>query len=212
METDISVGSSEINYIRITPRSGSVAKYRIHILAGDIDTSYHSTINVFLINLGDNFLWIIQRKCIAQLICENIEIPIIALTIYLNTTEQGVSCFGISDDTPISTSLKTSSHSIPPNIVLFDPDKINVYNTTNDIILESFTTFTPMFNLNIIFISLMTPVVISQQEIFWHIGITLHLVWLQSQAHLCDQVQLLNCMLSRPATRISRWWFTLLST
>ncbi len=82
------------SYSRIAPRSGLSVKSSIDVGAGVIDRDYRDEVKVLLINNGTSDFVFRQGDRIAQLIIENISLPLIRVTRDLSATARQASGFG----------------------------------------------------------------------------------------------------------------------
>lgn len=95
VKTDLQIKVPDGSYGRVAPRSGLAWRNQIH-LAGVIDADYRGPINIILFNLSNETFKISRGDRIAQLVCEKIASPDIAVVESLNKTDRGEKGFGSS--------------------------------------------------------------------------------------------------------------------
>ena len=81
-------------YGRIAPRSGLAWNQHISIGGGVIDADYRGNVAVILFNHSDHNVSIMRGDKIAQLICEEIQYPILKEVSELSPSDRGICGFG----------------------------------------------------------------------------------------------------------------------
>lgn len=81
-------------YGRIAPRSGLAVREGLDVMAGVVDSSYRGEVQVLLVNLGPNAVWIEPGSRIAQLIVEKCEPATFHEVEVLDETERAAGGFG----------------------------------------------------------------------------------------------------------------------
>jgi len=81
---------------QVRPRSGLAINHGITLLntPGTIDWDYRGEIKVILINLGDEDFHIQRGDRIAQLVINKVEIPLIEVVEFIDSTDRGAGGFG----------------------------------------------------------------------------------------------------------------------
>eukprot|EP00523_Entomoneis_sp_CCMP467_P011085 CAMPEP_0168721646 /NCGR_PEP_ID=MMETSP0724-20121128/2191_1 /TAXON_ID=265536 /ORGANISM="Amphiprora sp., Strain CCMP467" /LENGTH=220 /DNA_ID=CAMNT_0008768297 /DNA_START=16 /DNA_END=678 /DNA_ORIENTATION=+ len=112
--TDLAVACPPGTYARIAPRSGLALKKGIDVGAGVIDADYRGPVGVILFNWGSEDFNIQQGDRIAQMILEQIVLPIVEEVVdgELPETTRGAGGFG---STGVSSSSSSSSSTDPVN-------------------------------------------------------------------------------------------------
>ena len=77
------------HYGHLCSKSGLATRHHIHVGAGIVDPDYTGEIKVLLLNLGTEPFQILAGNAIAQLILENISIPILHKVDILPSTSRG---------------------------------------------------------------------------------------------------------------------------
>ena len=81
-------------YGRIAPRSGLAWNQHLSIGGGVIDADYRGNVAVILFNHSDHNVSIMRGDKIAQLICEEIQYPILKEVSELSPSDRGICGFG----------------------------------------------------------------------------------------------------------------------
>ena len=96
IDTGIAIAIPSEAYGRIAPRSGLAVKAAISVGAGVIDSDYHGSLKVLLVNNADNDFKVHKGDRIAQLIFEQILVNNLELVDDLDTTSRDTQGFGSS--------------------------------------------------------------------------------------------------------------------
>ena len=98
--TSISIETPDNTYGRITLHSGLASKANVNIGARVINPDYRGELKVLMINNSNKPHKVHSGDCIAQLILEGAQTPLIVVTDSLSTTIRGQAGFGLTDMTP----------------------------------------------------------------------------------------------------------------
>ena len=108
VKTDLSIACPPGTYARIAPRSGLALKKGIDTGAGVVDADYRGPVGVILFNWGKEDFEIKVGDRIAQLILEQIVLPVVVETDELPETVRGEGGFG---STGVEETLKEEENS-----------------------------------------------------------------------------------------------------
>lgn len=76
IDTGIAIYLDEGFEAQVRPRSGVTAKTKLRVQLGTIDYSYHKSVGIIVDNIGKRPITIEQGKKLAQLVVQQVELPI----------------------------------------------------------------------------------------------------------------------------------------